>query len=325
MNIKTAIKRASVAAGVALGLAGGSAQAIDVLPTCTVGVTCLQFGNFNVFSLPLLDLQAGGDGVPSPGDTYFVSSTFGAIKNETIVGINNGQSGAGNIAGAIDAAYNTPSANNINVFSTAITQDTPNQFANDAATTWDATVSTLLQQVGGTPLTAFFAFNETGSGTGLDTTDLLIWASVTLRAADGTVGPTFFLGGSTQPSVANPDATDPNWVYVHAGICTVGTSFVGFPDANGNCAVGTVRNQNNLGQNAAAFMVNSPALDAALATGQWATLSILWEMAFINGGGETAWIQAVNAVPSAVVPEPASLALLAIGLFGLAALRRRRD
>src|SRR5690348_9837621 len=154
MNIKTAIKRAIAAAGVAMGLAGGSAQALDVLPACQVGVNCLQFGNFNVYSLPLLDLQSGGDGVPSPGDTYFFSSTFGSIQNDTIVGINNGQSGGGNIAGAIDAAYNTPSANNINVFSTAITQDTPNQFANDAATTWDATVQTLLQQIGGTPLTA---------------------------------------------------------------------------------------------------------------------------------------------------------------------------
>jgi len=125
----------------------------------------------------------------------------------------------------------------------------------------------------------------------------------------------------SEPSTFN--ANDPNWVYVHASICVSGTNFVGFPDASGNCAVGSVAaNQNNLGQNAAAFMVNSPALDAALVGGQYTTLSILWEMAAINGGGETAWIQAINA-PS-LVPEPTPIALLSIGLLALGVVSRRQ-
>jgi hypothetical protein len=209
----------------------------------------------------------------------------------------------------------------------------------------------------GTPITAFFAFNETGSGTGLLTTDLLIWVEASLcdYNPDGTLGANgcanFFLSGINDPNQLPPDvnnlpaadgsdangtlpgncSTDPAnlcgfgpWVYVHAGVCVSPTGqFLGFPDVNGNCSSGSVANQNNLGQNAAAFMVNSPALDTAILTGKYNTLNVIWEMGYINGGGETAWIQSL-AQPNFPAPEPGTLAVAALGLLIMVGALRHR-
>ncbi len=342
----TVLKAVLAGAATALGLAASSVGAVT-LPTCIPGVTCLVFGDFNVFSLPLLNLQATGDAVPKPGDPYFFSSTYGQIQNFTIVGINNGQStSTGNPPGSVDGAFNTPSQNNTtNVAFTTLTPGTDpggtGQFLGDIQA-WDAKTPALLSLINGTPLTAFFAFNETGSGTGLLTTDLLIWASATLQNMGTGASTTFYLGGAGAPpsilpgDLPAPDGTDATgtnnpgtpagfgpWVYVHAGICVSGTTFVGFPDVNGNCATGTVANQNNLGQNAAAFMVNSPALDAALDSTYNCPLCVLhitWEMAYINGGGETAWIQPAIAQR---LPEPGALAITGLVLLAFGVTTRR--
>jgi hypothetical protein len=318
----------------ALALASVGASAAP-LPTCIPNVTCLVFGDFNVYSLPLINLQAGAGDTPGPGDPFYVSSTFGQIQNFTIIGINNGQSTpTGNPPASIDGSENTPSANIVNTFTTFDPVDPAGGPAiGDRTTSWDASVTTLKQLIGGSsgaPLVAFFAFNETGSGTGLLTTDLLIWARATLYDYDGSGNvlnsQQFYLtGDGTQnvPDVNNlPPTTGPYgpWVYVHAGICVSGTTFTGFPDSSGNCAVGSVRNQNNLGQNAAAFAVHSPLLDAALYSGTWDVLSIDWQMAYLNGGGETAWIQPFQVQ---LVPEPGVIFLLGAALVGIASFRRR--
>lgn len=331
-----------------LAMVSGRALAIT-LPVCNAPVNCLTFGDFNVYSLPLLNAQAGFGTVPGPGDPFFVSSTYGQIKNFTIIGINNGNStSTGNPPGSIDGSFNTPSPNNTsNVTFTTLTAADPGglgEFTGDVQS-WDAQVPALLGISGGTPLTAYFAFNETGRGTGLLTTDLLIWASATLTDTSGTNSPlTFYLTGdpvTTPPSVAAgdlpaPDGSDANgsgnagtpsgfgpWVYVHAGICVDGSgNFTGFPDATGTCTTGTVANQNNLGQNAAAFAIQSPGLDTGLDSGMYDVLSVTWEMAYINGGGETAFILPAGA--ETTIPEPATLANLGLALVALGFFLRRR-
>jgi hypothetical protein len=341
------LKRLSVVLGLLfalmLGFATPAAKAAT-LPTCTPGVNWLQFGDFNVYSLPLLDLQGGGDGVPGPGDPFFFSATYGQIKNYTIVGINNGNcTNVGNPTGAADCAYNTPSNTSTNIFSTktaeagGVIDPGPNppgpatfapEFAGDTTDTWDIQTTALNTLIGGAgnPVTAFFAFNEdNSSGTGLDGASLLTWVKVTLSNTMSGASVDFYLCAGpacqgNEPTTASIPASSVDqagalpWVYVHSGICTVGTNFVGFPDA--------LREQNNLGQNAAAFMVNSPALDAALATGNYDVMQVLWKMAHISGGGETAWIQPSDQ-PS-IIAEPSSLANFAVALLALGFLVRRR-
>ena len=361
MKLAKLILTAALASG--LGSIAQQAYAVN-LPTCINGSTCLEFGDFDVYSLALLNQQATGNSAPGPGDPFYAPSTFGAIKNDTILGINNGQSTqTGNPTTTTDGAFNTPSPNNATsvTFSTATAGDpTGGPAVGDKATSWDSTVGALQTLIGGAtkPLVAFFAFNETGSGTGRETTDLLIWAKVTLfdYNPDGSLGTngstSFWLSGDGSKGAA-PDlnalpvaqdatqATVGPWVYVHAGICVSNTTntFIGFP-VNGQCPAGSsVKNQNNLGQNAASFAITSPELDAALQSGKYNVFSLDWEMAYINGGGETAWIMpaGVNLAcppdsPDPVchpIPEPMSLALLGIGLLGLGvsriSVRRRRS
>jgi hypothetical protein len=328
-----------------LGFATPAAKAAT-LPTCTPGVNCLQFGDFNVYSLPLLDLQSGGDGVPGPGDPFFFSSTYGQIQNYTIVGINNGNCTAvGNPPNVSDCSYNTPSQTSTNIFSTKTTEaggvadpGGANEFGGDTDDTWDITTGALTQLIGGAgnPVTAFFAFNEDNSpndGAGLSGASLLTWVKVTLTNLASGASENFYLcagpacQGIEPTTAAIPAATADQagslpWAYVHSGICTVGTDFVGFPGADGTCPAGQdLRNQNNLGQNAAAFMVNSPALDAALASGNYDVMQVLWKMAHISGGGETAWIQSLDAP---TVAEPSTLASFALALVALGFAMRRR-
>jgi len=346
------LKRMLAVFGVLLGLMLGfttPAAKAATLPTCNpVGPTanCLVFGDFNVYSLPLLDLQGGGDGVPGPGDPFYFSSTYGQIQNYTIVGINNGNcTNTGNPTGAADCSYNTPSQSSTNIFSTKTAEaggvadpGGAGEFAGDTDDTWDITTTALTSLIGGAgnPLTAFFAFNESNqAGTGLEGASLLTWVKVTLTDLDGGNAPvSFYLCAGpacqgTEPTTASLPAANADqagslpWAYVHSGICTIGTNFVGFPDANGDCPAGaTLRNQNNLGQNAAAFMVNSPALDAALATGNYDVMQVLWKMAHISGGGETAWIQPSDA--PTVIAEPSTLASFALALVALGFVMRRR-
>lgn len=320
-----------------LGMATEESFAIT-LPACIPGVTCLQFGDFNVYSLALLNLQAGGTATSGP---FYVQDSPGSILNNVVVGQNNGHSGAGT---GIDGAYNTPSQNSggASTFTTAdpTTYLSPrNAFTGDTPGTWNATISNL--GLNGGPLVVYFGYNETG-GTGLLNSDLLVWAQVSLynytSPTTFTADPTTYTLGfsSTAPSLTNlPTAAgatqasvaSDGWVYIHSEICVDSSNqFVGFPDGTGSCSYlgGTATGmQNNLGNNAAAFAIDSLGLDTALNSGDWNVMSVNWEMAYLNGGGETAFIQTTTILPPRTVPEPMTLSLLGIGLLGLWISRRR--
>lgn len=326
----------------ALLLTPAAASAVDLpVANCTTapGGNCLRINDFNVFSLSLLDQVY-------PGGTYIVPASPGQIKDYTIIGQNNGQSGAGNTVG-VDGAYTTPSNNTAETFSTVSANPggiaDPNgasEFTGDSENSWDIRISAL-NQISGTPIVFFFSFNETGKDNGLMSTDLLIWGKATLTQDDGGPSKTFYLGGqpalgtnspleSALPPPTGPDTDFTNqatydygpWLYVHAGLCVVGSQFVGFPDSNGQCTIGNSEYKSaNVGNNNAAFMMNSPELDAAVKSGEYDTLQVTWEMAYMNGGGESAWIQTVS--NRTQIPEPAPVALLTLGLGALAWNSRR--
>lgn len=333
----------------ALMLAPVAASAVE-LPTANCGTNptsnCLRANDFNVFSLALLDLQ-------NPTGGYDLPASPGQIAPYTIIGQNNGQEGAGNLQGFVDGTYATPSNNTASTFSTITSNpggvadpkvangggSGANEFTGDSEDSWDIRVNTL-KSLNGTPVVFFFSFNETGSNNGLLDTDLLIWGKVTLIKDDGSSSKTFYLGG--QPTTGDSPLDSPlppttgtdtdftdqanydygPWIYVHAGICVVGTQFVGFPNSSGVCTFGSSQYVNtNLGNDTAAFMVNSPELDAAIQSGEYDTMQVTWEMAYLNGGGESAWIAPVTTPIK--VPEPAPLALLSLGLGALAWNTRR--
>ena len=329
-----------LAAGLTIGFSGPSAQAVT-LPNCDVGVNCLPEGDFNVFSLPLLNIQAGFTETPNPGDPWYIPANNGVLNNFTVVGRNNGQNGAGNIAG-IDGAYDTPSGGPASATFTTLASDPTGGPSSGDGNSWDAEISVLLGVTQGTPLVGFFQFSETGQTIGLDGVDMLVWAKVTLCDTIGGNGCVdFFVGGAgPTPSIAAgdlpvADGSDANgtanlgtplgygpWVYVHGSMCVDGTTFTGFPDQFGNCAVGSPKSLNQVGQNNATFMVNSPALDTALNSGLYNVLNLTWEMAYINGNGEALWFQPFGGPNQ--VPEPASTALIGLSLLSLGAVLRRR-
>src|SRR4051812_7979363 len=98
MTLKLRINEIAAIIGLAGALTGTSAHAVDSLPACNPGVTCLQFGDFNVFSLPLLGLTQ--------------SATPGALQVDTVIGINNGNTGVNNNSNLLDSSFNTPSESN---------------------------------------------------------------------------------------------------------------------------------------------------------------------------------------------------------------------
>lgn len=327
-----------VVTAASLVLACNSAMADFVLPAppCT-GSNCLQYTDFSVYSLALINLQGGGSGAPTNGQPGYVASSPGQIQDYVVVGLNaNGGPATVNVAG-IDNAYNTPSGG-VSTFTT-LTTDVSNGPGAGDGNSWQASIASLATQFLNSKFVAFFGFVEPGSSSPpqpLLGADLLIWAKISaIDLQDPTATKSFYLqpNGSVLnndplASALPPDTTlgdSGPWVYIHSKMCVAGNTFVSFPDATGSCPAGSSIKDTNTGQNNASFALYNADLDAIIHNGStpYDVLQVDWEMAYINGDGETAWFQPFAVASS--VPEPSTVMLLAVALLGLWGTQRNRN
>ncbi len=316
----------------------GSAMAWPVLPAapCT-GNNCLQYTDFSVYSLALINLQGGGSGSPSSGQAGYVDASDGQIANYVVIGTGSGGATLTNTSGVDDGYVTGQGAVTVNTMAT----DTAGGPATGDGNSWQASISALYTQFLNSNFVAFFGFTEPGTSdppTPLNGADLLIWAKVSVIDLQGlSVTKSFYLqpNGSTLSndplgSPLPPDTTlgdSGPWVYVHSKMCVgPGNTFAGFPDATGNCPTGTSIKDTNTGNNAASFAVYNSELDAIIhdQTTQFDILQIDWQMAYLDGAGESAWIQPWLVAQPNKTPEPGTVMLLALALLGLWGSQRTR-
>lgn len=329
----------ALAAGVTCAAPVASAGVVLPSPDCPSN--CLQFGDFSVYSLTLLNMQATGSASnPNPGDPFFVASNPGELtKNYVVFGTGTSNPGVVQNPAGMDWAFATPSGSPNAFFSTGAGPD-PSQvapFTGDQATTWDARVSALrsfLATSGGV-FAPFFNLNETGNNN-LPGIDLLIWMHAQLVDESGVL-PTrdFYLRAApgTGPDPAAPQVGtgipfDPQWVYVHGTICADSATnlFLHF----GPCTAGdpaTARDlDQNLGANQAAFAIFNSDLDSLVRdpSSGYDLLHVDWRMTWEDNGYEQGFLAADTTFR---VPEPGTAALAGLGLLaiGFALYRKRRS
>lgn len=236
------------------------------------------------------------------------------------------------------------------------------QFTGDLANSWDTTVSALqaFLGAGNTPI-FFFNNNQTSSGATTNQ-DIAVWAQITLTDSTGANAAKIFdftntLNPFAEPSLVpldprfmgNPgaysstgsgpvagDNTSTDYVLSGGRLCILaGTPYPALIEnlADGSCPAGTITINNNLGANQAAYAVVFPELNAFLLAGGYDSMHV--DLRFgcdpntaagscigrdANNGYEQLFIASAAGV---TVPEPATLALLGLGLMGLALSRRK--
>jgi hypothetical protein len=223
MNVKRILTNTAAGAifGCMLFAQSGQAQINLPTPSCGLGPAnnCLIFDDVTVFSLALLNFQAGF-GQAGPGDPFYINSSPGQIQPYIVVA-SSPASATDNqdvAPGAADDAYNTPEnvssgAANFVMLPTDPTPTIPGDNVQQPNTTinnnalpgvpgapattpdgslplWDITTDALLDYLNGNSLVFFFNLNEENKG-GLDSgQDMYAYGDIYLTGAgvDGILG-----------------------------------------------------------------------------------------------------------------------------------------
>jgi hypothetical protein len=375
---------AAAVAIVGWGLAGAAQSA----PLDLTGIGYVQYGDAQVYSLPIANLQVGAPN--NPGSPYYVQSSPGQIQDLVVIATGaNGNPVTTNFSG-MDDAYPTPSGvSGSPYFSTPSVADPggAGEFTGDRNPTWDSTLLAMRNFLAGEQMIVFFNNNQINSAPASQQS-LAAWgrAWVTDERTGLVEGGTFFdlTNSTTGPALgdvltngANPYALPPSnggtflgdvtdytsqgravyagdntaTDYVLSGgqICVDTSGLIPVPVACGSSGASAPINH-NLGANQAAYAVLIPELNELLAglfslsDAELANYALHFEIHLgcdprtlnaattctadpwgrsLNNGFEQIFIGTATSF-IIQVPEPGSLALLAIALLWLAAAARRR-
>lgn len=329
-------------------------NAFDPVPYISQG-GCVVYGDFISCSAGMLNYLNGLDVTQKTTESpsgYVIQISQGFLDQILVLGTGSGGQknnqdlfGSPDPAAPVDNAFDTPNAPPL--WSTKTEPEPIPSFTGDHTGTWDISANSLVSLLtsGGAFHELLIGFDHNQQGSGEDQT-INAWAVVsivdnkgTLATGDDTVVASFELtDAGADPGFVTPfnalgsGPVDPaRFIQSFAFICVNESTNTVTPQ-NDNCPndPNVVEISNNLGTNVSEFLVFIPELSQLLlncfntpANCTNLTVTAWYEFSGANDGFEDLFVLAGRELTTTQVNEPGTLAIVAIGLLGLAYTRRR--